>query len=43
MRTLEEVETGYHPIGITYDDATGRVWVANYGGTISIWDDTAGG
>ena len=41
MSTLQEVTTGYHPIGIAYDDLTGRVWVANYGGTIDIWDDAA--
>jgi YVTN family beta-propeller protein len=39
MSVLEEVAAGYHPIGITYDDSTGRVWVANYGGTIDIWDE----
>lgn len=43
MSTLQEVTTGYHPIGITYDDLTGRIWVANYGGTIDIWDETPAG
>ena len=32
-----------HPIGITYEPKTGQVWVANYDGTIDVWDDTAQG
>jgi hypothetical protein len=31
--------TGHHPIGITYDPLTGRVWVACYSGEIEIFDD----
>ena len=30
---------GVHPIGITYDRSTSRVWVACYGGEIEIFDD----
>lgn len=41
MSLLETVGTGHRPIGITYDDLTGRVWVANYGGTIDIWDEVS--
>ncbi len=40
MSLIEEVPAGYHPIGIAYDGSTGRVWVANYGGTIDIWDES---
>lgn len=43
MSIIETVKAGYHPIGIAYDDLTGRVWVANYGGTIDIWDEVDGG
>jgi YVTN family beta-propeller protein len=39
MHLLAKEPAGHHPIGITYDDATGRVWVANYSGTIDIWDE----
>ena len=37
LHLLQTVQTGYHPIGITYDRATGAVWVANYGGSIQIF------
>ena len=30
MKVLMKEPAGHHPIGITYDDFTGRVWVANY-------------
>jgi YVTN family beta-propeller protein len=39
MSVLQEVPVGTHPIGITYDRAAGRVWVACYSGTIEIFDD----
>jgi len=41
---LEEVDTeptDYHPIGITYEPVTRSVWVACYGGSIIVFDDTA--
>jgi YVTN family beta-propeller protein len=31
---IEDVETGVHPIGVTYDGVTGDVWVAVYTGEI---------
>jgi len=37
LHEIQTVQTGYHPIGITYDRTTGAVWVANYGGTIQIF------
>lgn len=43
--TLEEIDrrsTGHHPVGITYDVVTGSVLVANYGGSLSVYDDTGG-
>ena len=39
MVEVQELPTGHHPIGITYDAATGRVWVACYSGEILIYDD----
>jgi YVTN family beta-propeller protein len=39
MRELQTVSACYHPIGITYDRATRRVWVACYTGTIRVYDD----
>ena len=38
---LGEVATDQHPIGITYEPTTGSVWVACYGGSILVFDDTA--
>lgn len=43
--TLEVIDTapaGVNTIGVTYDEPSGEVWVANYGGTIDIYDDTDG-
>ncbi len=40
LHTLQTVQTGYHPIGITYDRTTGAVWVANYGGCIQIFSSS---
>jgi YVTN family beta-propeller protein len=39
MRVLQTVPTNAHPIGIAYDDATARVWVACYTGTIMVFRD----
>jgi YVTN family beta-propeller protein len=39
MNEVQELRTAYHPIGITYDRKTGRVWVACYSGEIEIFDD----
>ncbi|WP_462418125.1 YncE family protein [Kytococcus sp. Marseille-QA3725] len=41
MEEIQEVPAGHHPIGITYDDATHKVWMANYVGSIQVFDDTA--
>ena len=37
MRVLQSVALGYHPIGVTYDAAKRRVWVAGYGGRSGCW------
>ncbi|WP_232820416.1 YncE family protein [Brachybacterium sp. YJGR34] len=42
--TLEEIQTvevGQNPIGVTYEPTQGRVWVANYSGSLDVFDDTA--
>jgi YVTN family beta-propeller protein len=39
MKTLQTIDACYHPIGITYDRLTRRVWVACYTGTIRVYDD----
>lgn len=39
LTELQRIETGVRPIGVTYDAATRRVWVANYAGSLSVYDD----
>jgi DNA-binding beta-propeller fold protein YncE len=39
MKPLQTIEACYHPIGITYDKATRRVWVACYTGSIRVYND----
>jgi hypothetical protein len=39
MRVLQTVPTNYHPIGVTYDNATRQVWVSCYGGSIMVFQD----
>jgi YVTN family beta-propeller protein len=39
MRILQTIDACYHPIGITYEPVTRRVWVACYTGSILVLDD----
>jgi YVTN family beta-propeller protein len=39
LRVLQTVRTPDHPIGITIDPTTGRVWVACYSSIILVYDD----
>jgi YVTN family beta-propeller protein len=40
FKVLQRLNTkGVHPIGITYDPVTRRVWVANYRGSIAIFQE----
>lgn len=39
MAPLQTIEACFHPIGITYDRATRRVWVACYTGSIRVYND----
>lgn len=41
--TLEELQrepTGGLPVGVTYEPVTNTVWVANYAGSLTVFDDT---
>lgn len=40
MEVLTKLPTDANPIGITYEPMTHTVWVANYGGSIMVFDDT---
>lgn len=39
LKVLQTIPACYHPIGITYDAPTRRVWVACYGGSILVYND----
>ena len=39
LEVLQTIPACYHPIGITYDAPTRRVWVACYGGSILVYND----
>jgi YVTN family beta-propeller protein len=38
MHVIQAVATGTHPVGVTYDGKTGRVWVAVYTGELMIFN-----
>jgi YVTN family beta-propeller protein len=38
LHVIQTVPTGTHPVGVTYDGKTGRVWVAVYTGAIMIFN-----
>ena len=40
LTELDSKPTDHHPIGITYEPTTGTVWVACYGGSILVFNDT---
>lgn len=40
MEVLQTEPTDANPIGITYDAATQQVWVACYGGSLIVFDDS---
>jgi YVTN family beta-propeller protein len=41
LTEVETVAVDHHPIGITYDAGTDRVWVAAYGGSLTVFADGA--
>lgn len=40
LAVVDEVKTDHHPIGITYEPTRKMVWVACYGGSILVFDDS---
>jgi YVTN family beta-propeller protein len=40
LATVDEVKTDHHPIGIAYEPTRKAVWVACYGGSILVFDDS---
>ena len=40
LRQIAETATDPHPIGVAYEPTTGSVWVACYGGSIIVFDDS---
>ena len=40
LKVVGQVATDYHPIGITYEPTRKAVWVACYGGSILVFDDS---
>jgi len=41
MKVVQEVKTGVRPVGVTYDVMNHRVWVANYTGSLMIFEEAA--
>ena len=39
MQVIQTLKTGHHPVGITYDAQLRRVWVANYTGSLWVFED----
>jgi YVTN family beta-propeller protein len=39
MTVVQTIPTGARPVGVTYDPAARRVWVANYTGSLSTYAD----
>jgi YVTN family beta-propeller protein len=39
MQVLQTLPVAHHPIGITFDEATRRVWVSSYSGVITVFDE----
>ena len=40
LHVIQTVPTPSHPIGITYDPSTAKVWVAAYSGAILVFNDS---
>jgi DNA-binding beta-propeller fold protein YncE len=39
LKVIQERYLGYHPIGVTYDNPSDKVWVAGYGGQVWVLVD----
>jgi YVTN family beta-propeller protein len=40
LKQIDRTATDLHPIAVTYEPTTGSVWVACYGGSIIVYDDS---
>lgn len=38
MKVIQSLPTDHHPIGITYDNNTHKIWVACYSGSIKVYE-----
>ncbi len=41
LKELQRVKVGVHPVGVAYEPVHKRVWVANYNGSIDVFNDNA--
>jgi YVTN family beta-propeller protein len=39
LKTIQDKYLGYHPIGVTYDNASDKLWVSGYGGSVWVLKD----
>jgi len=39
LKTIQDKYLGFHPIGVTYDDAHDKLWVSGYGGSVWVLKD----
>jgi YVTN family beta-propeller protein len=39
LKVVQEKYLGFHPIGVTYDNASDKLWVSGYGGTVWVLKD----
>jgi len=39
LKVLQTEYLGFHPIGVTYDDASDKLWVSGYGGSVWVLKD----
>ena len=39
LKVLQTKYLGFHPIGVTYDDASDKLWVSGYGGSVWVLKD----
>lgn len=40
LKVIQVMRTGVRPVGVTYDPIMRRVWVANYSGSLKIYQDS---
>lgn len=42
LTLIDEVGVPHHPIGVTYDEDTRKVWVSSYSGLITVFEERTG-